>query len=125
MCCISLTSLFSDRVSGVSVSSASSSERVEHGPEVVTDAGEHRRALLDVRLDAVAHLQERLCGLAHLARAARAEILRHRATLAESVGGFAQPQDGPDLVAEEQDGDGEQDHRGADHPEQEDVRVEA
>ena len=98
-------------------------EARQDGAQVVADAGQHGRALLDVRRDAVAHLQEGLRRLAHLARAARAEVVGHRPALAERVGGLGEPQDRPDLVAQEQDGDGEQDHRRADHPQQEDVRV--
>ena len=56
-------------------------------------------------LDAVAHLEERLRRLAHLARAARPEVVGDRAALAEGVGGFGEPQDRPDLVAQEQDRD--------------------
>ena len=73
--------------------------------------------------DAVAHLEEGFRGLAHLARAARAEIVGNGAALAEGVGGFREPQDRADLVAQEQDRDGQQDDRRADHPQQEDVRV--
>ena len=98
-------------------------EAGQHGAQVVADARQHGGALLDVMADAVAHLQERLRGLAHLARAARAEVGRHGPALAEGVGRLGQPQDGPDLVAQEQDGDRQQHHRGAHHPDQEDVRV--
>ena len=60
--------------------------------------------------------------LAHLARAARREV-GHRAALAEIVDGGGQRQDRPDLVAQEEDGDGEQHEAGADHPDDEDQRV--
>src|SRR5437899_2965209 len=49
--------------------------------------------------------------------------IRHVATLAEALGGIGEPQDRADLVAQESDGDSEQHHRGAHHPQQEDVRV--
>ena len=42
--------------------------------------------------DALAHLQERLRRLPHLARAARAEVGRHGPALAEGVGGLREPQ---------------------------------
>ena len=73
-------------------------------------------------LDARLHLDEGLRRAPHLARAARAEI-RHFAALAEAFGGVGQPQDRLDLVAQEDDGDADQHQRGADHPEQEDLRV--
>ena len=97
-------------------------EAREHRAQVVADAGEHRRALLDGALDARLHLDEGLRRAPHLARAARAEI-RHFAALAEAFGGVGQPQDRLDLVAQEDDGDDEQHRRGAEHPEQEDLRV--
>ena len=78
--------------------------------------GQHDGALLDMALDAVAHLDEGLRRLAHLARAARAEILWRRPPLAEALGGFSQAQDRLDLIAQEQDGDGQQHERGAHHP---------
>ena len=84
-------------------------EARQHRAQVVTDAGQHGRALLHVRSDAVAHLEEGGGRLAHLARTARAEIVRHGASLAEGVGGFGESQDRADLIAQEQDRDGEQD----------------
>ena len=86
-------------------------------------AGEHGGALLDMTLDAVAHLDEGLRRLPHFARAARAEIGWRRPAFAEAVGGFGQAQDRLDLVAQEQDGDGEQHERGAEHPQEEDLRI--
>jgi hypothetical protein len=62
-----------------------------------------------------------VAGLAHLAGAAGAEL--DLASLAQSLGGFRKAQDGPDLVAQEQDGDAEQHEGGGPHPDQEDVRV--
>ena len=79
-------------------------------------------ALLDRALDARFHLQERAGGAAHFARAARPEV-RGLAALAEAFGGVGQPQDRLDLVAQEQHRDDQQDRRGADHPEQEDLRI--
>ena len=79
-------------------------------------AGQHDGALLDMALDAVAHLDEGVGGLAHLARAARAEILWRRAPFAEAFGRFRQAQDRLDLIAQEKNGDGQQHERGADHP---------
>ena len=97
-------------------------EAGQHGAQVVRHAGQHGGALLDGALDALLHLQEGLRGAAHLARAARPEV-RRIAALAEALGRVGEPQDRPDLVAQEQDRDGEQHQRGADHPEQEDFRV--
>ena len=47
------------------------------------DARQHRCALFDVLLDAVAHLQEGERGLANLARPARAKVFRDAAAFAE------------------------------------------
>ena len=52
-------------------------------------------------LDAVAHLDEGLRRLPHLARAAGAEVGGHRAALTEGVRGFRKAEDGLDLVAQE------------------------
>ena len=79
----------------------------QHGAEVVAHAGQHDGALLDMALDAVAHLDEGVGRLAHLARAARAEVLWRRAPLAEALGRLRQAQDRLDLVAQEEDGDGQ------------------
>ena len=86
------------------------------------DAGQHRGALLDRALDARFHLEEGLRGAAHFARAAGPEV-RRLAALAEAFGGVRQPQDRLDLVAQEQHRDDQQDRGGADHPEQEDLRI--
>ena len=51
-------------------------------------------------------------------RAARTEV-RRLAALAEGVGGIGEAHDRADLVAQEQDGDGEQNQRGRHHPDQE------
>ena len=90
--------------------------------QVVRHAGQHGGALLDRALDAPLHLEEGLRRAAHLARPARAEV-RHLAALAETLGGVGEPQDRPDLIAQEQDGDRDQHQRGADHPEQEDLGI--
>ena len=84
--------------------------------------GQHGGALLHGALDAALHLDEGGGGAPHLARAARTEV-RHLAALAEALGGVGEPQDRADLVAQEQDGDGEQHQRGADHPGQEDLGI--
>ena len=90
--------------------------------QVVRDAGQHGGALVHGALDAAFHLDEGLRGAAHLARAARLEG-RRLAPLAEALGRVGERQDRPDLIAQEQDGDGEQHQRGAHHPQQEDVGV--
>src|SRR5712675_1052621 len=51
-------------------------------------------------------------------RTSRAEV-RHVAALAEALDRLGEPQDRPDLVAQEEDRDGEQHQRGAYHPQQE------
>ena len=89
----------------------------------MTDAGQHGGALFDLTLDALAHLDKGEAGAAYFLRAARAEIARHRSALAEALGGFGKGQDRPYLVAQERDGDHQQHQRGADHPNQEDMRV--
>ena len=98
-------------------------EARQHRAQIVADAGQHDGALLDIALDAVAHLDEGMRRLAHLARAARLEIGRRRPPSAETVGRLRQPQDRFDLVAQEQNRHGQQHQRGADHPQQEDLRV--
>ena len=90
--------------------------------QVVRDAGQHGGALLHRALHSPFHLHEGVRGAPHLARAARAEV-RHLAPLAEALGRIRERQDRSDLVAQEQDRDAEQDHRGAHHPHQEDVGV--
>ena len=94
----------------------------QHRAQVVRDAGEHGGALLDRALDARFHFQKRGCGAAHFAGAARPKV-RRLAALAERFGGVGQPHDRLDLVAQEQDGDGQHDHRGQHHPRQEGQRI--
>ena len=67
-------------------------EAGQDGPQIVADAGQHRGALLDLPLDALAHLDEGEAGAPHLLGAARAEIARHRPALAETFGGFGKLQ---------------------------------
>src|SRR5262245_58546073 len=98
-------------------------EAGEHGAQVVADTGEHDGALLDMALDAVAHLDESLVRLTCRTRATRTEVRRSGPTLAEAFGGFRQTQDRLDLVAQEKDRHGEQHERGAQHPQQKDLRV--
>ncbi len=76
-------------------------EARQYGAKVVADTGEHGGPLIDVRLDAVAHLEERLRCATHLARAARPEIIADGPALAERLGRFREPQDRPDLIAQE------------------------
>ena len=65
----------------------------------MADAGEHLGALLDLVLEAGAHREERGAGAADLLGAGGAE--RHRAALAEGLGGLGQRPDRLDLVAQE------------------------
>jgi len=88
----------------------------------VADAGEHGGALLDLAFDAPLHDGEGLAGAAHLARPGRLEVA-DGAALAEALGGVGEALDRADLIAQEEDGDGQQHEGGADHPDQEDVRV--
>ena len=64
-------------------------EAGQHGAKIVADAGEHGGALLDLPLDAFAHVDEGLCRLPHLARAARPEDA-DRPALAELLGGVGE-----------------------------------
>ena len=59
----------------------------------MADAGEHRRALLDLAVDALAHLVEGDRCLAHFTSAARREV-GNRAALAELVDCARQSEDG-------------------------------
>ena len=103
---ISSTSFFIASISGLSPSKRQFElEAGQHRAQIVRDAGQHGGALLDRALDAPLHLDEGLRRAAHLARAARPEV-RHLAALAEALGGVGEPQDRPDLVAQEQDRDG-------------------
>ncbi len=97
-------------------------EARQHGAQVMRNAGEHGGALLDGAFDPRLHLDEGGGRAPHLLGAARPEV-RHLAPLAEALGRVGEPQDRPDLVAQEQDRDGDQHQRGADHPQQEDFRV--
>ena len=90
-------------------------EARQDGAQIVRHPGQHGGALLDRALDADFHFQEGGGGAAHFACAARAEI-RNLAALAERLGGVGQPHDRPDLVAQEQNGDGQHHERGSDHP---------
>ena len=97
-------------------------EAGQDGAQIVADAGQHRGALLDRALDARLHFQERLRRLPHFPCAAGTEV-RRLAALAEAFGGVRQPQDRPDLVAQEQHRDDQEDRGGAEHPEDEDLRI--
>ena len=96
-------------------------EAREHRAQVMADAVQHGGALLDLAGDPALHVEEGGPRAADLARAARPEI--ELAALAEILGRVRQRQDRPDLVAQEEDRDREQDQRGAHHPDQEDVGV--
>ena len=89
--------------------------------QVVADARQHRGALLDLPLDARAHVQKRAGRAADLLGAGGAE--RQRTALAEGLGGFGELADRPDLVAQEGDGDGAEHDRGDQHQHQQLVRV--
>ena len=74
--------------------------------QIVADAGQHFGALLHVALDALAHGDEGLRRAAHFGRAIGLEV-GHRAALAEGFRRERKPLDGPHLIAQEQDRDGE------------------
>ena len=97
-------------------------ETGEHRAQVVRHAGEHGGPLLDRALDACLHLDEGKRRTPHFARAART-VIRHVASLAESLRRVGEPQDRPDLIAQEYDRDRKQDQRRADHPEQENLGI--
>src|SRR5690606_4438380 len=80
-------------------------EAGEDGTQIVADAGEHGGALLDLPLDALAHLDEGKARPPNLLRAPRPEIRRHRATLAEAFRRLGELEDRLDLVTQEGNGD--------------------
>jgi hypothetical protein len=88
--------------------------------QVVADGGQKRRALVDVALDALAHVEEGPRRLSNLACAVRLE--GHVRALAEGLRRRRQPLDGPHLVADEEDGHRGQQDGGAGQPQDEDVR---
>ena len=96
-------------------------ESRQHRAQIVADAIEHRRALLHRTLDAAPHLHESVTRLPHLTRALRAPF--SVAPFAEILRGLRQPQNGPDLVAQEGHRDGEQHERSAEHPDKENMRI--
>ena len=120
---ISSTSFFIASTSGLSSISASSSLKrvsmVRRSCE--TPASMAVRCSMRA-LDAALHLDEGLRRAPHLARAARPEV-GDLAPLAEAFGGIGEPQNRPDLVAQEQHRHRDQHQRGAHHPSQKDVRV--
>jgi hypothetical protein len=71
--------------------------------------------LLDLPLDALAHIDEGLRRLAHLAGAPRFEVA-DRPALAEFFGGLGQHQNRRDLISEEQQRNEDEDQRGPHHP---------
>ena len=75
----------------------------ERRAQVVAHRGQHGRALVDMALDAAAHFQEGVRGLAHLARTGGLEPVGVLAA-AELFGGVGQPADRLHLVADEDDG---------------------
>ncbi len=82
----------------------------------MADAGKHDGALLHMALDAVAHLDEGVRRLTHLARATWPEIRWRRPALAEAFRGLGKTQDGLDLIAQEQNRHGEKHEGRAQHP---------
>ena len=89
-------------------------------PKVVTHTGQHGRALLDLPLDPLAHLDEGGGRLAHLVGTLRREV-RQVAALAEAVGCLGKSGDRANLDAHDQEGDDEEHDRRPDHPHQEDI----
>ena len=88
--------------------------------QVVADRGEQGGALVDVPLDAVAHVHEGLGGGADLPGTRGLEALARLAP-AEGLRRLGEAFDGADLVADEQDGDAHQQDGGDEQPEHEDV----
>ena len=96
----------------------------QHGAQIVADAGQHRRSLFHRAFDTVPHFNERRGCPPNFSGPTRPKIIRNRPALAEALfGRFGQPLDRPDLVAQKQNGNGNQYHRCAYHPEQEDMRI--
>ena len=90
--------------------------------EIMADRGEQGGALVDVALDAVAHVHEGPRGGPDLARAVRLEPLTGLAP-PEGFGGGGKTFNGPHLIADEQNGDRHQQHGGGQQPDDEDVRL--
>src|SRR5438270_7165 len=96
-------------------------EARKHGSQIVTDAVEHRRALLDCAFDAALHLDEGVTGLPDFTRALRPEI--DLPAFAEGLGGACETQNRFDLIAQESDRYKNQDERRAKHPHDEYVGI--
>ena len=95
-------------------------EAGEDGAEIMADARQHGGALLHLPGDAVAHVEEGEARRLHLAGAARAEVAGI-APGAEALRGAGEIGDGPDLVPQEDDGDGQQQQRRDQHEEQQEA----
>jgi hypothetical protein len=87
----------------------------ERRPQIVADAGQHVRPLLHEARNAFPHVEESKPRAPHLGRPRRPEV-RHVAPLAEGLSRVGQAFDRPDLIAQEQDRDTEQDERGSHAP---------
>ena len=90
-------------------------EPCKDGAQVMAHPRQHGGALLHVALDAPLHLDKRIGGRLHLRGAAWPEI-GHVTPHAKALRRIGQPHDGPDLVAQEDNGDCEQNDRAAKHP---------
>lgn len=87
----------------------------------MTDAAEHRGALLKRALDALFHLDKGIARLPHFARAVRAEL--KITSFAKILRRARQSQDRPDLVAQKRNRYAEQHQRRDHHPDEENMRV--
>ncbi len=123
MRCISSTSRRSASTSGPSSSSASSSRKRVSTVRRSCQTPASIVVRCSICRSMRRFISRKACAARRTSRAPRGRKFGHFAALAEGLGGVGQPQDRLDLVAQEQDRDGEQQGRSADHPEQEDVRV--
>ncbi len=123
MRCISSTSFFSASTSGPSPSIASSSLKRVRMVRRSCETPASMVVRCSIARSTRSFISMKATAARRTSRAPRGPEIRRVAALAEGFGGVGQAQDRADLVAQEDDGDGEQDERGADHPEQEDLGV--
>src|SRR5690606_15227121 len=94
-------------------------EAGERRSQIVADAREHGGALFDLAFYAIAHFDKGMRGTAYFRGALRPEA-RRIAAHPEAFRRFGQPLDRPDLVSQEENGDGNEHDRGNQHPDDED-----
>ena len=87
----------------------------------MADAIEHSSALFACSLDATFHLNEGMARLPDFARAMRTKV--KISAFAEILRRLGQAQNGPNLIAEKNDRDRQEDNHRPQHPEHENVGV--